>query len=225
MAHGFASGTSAPVTYVPKPATVWSTGVMFMFCMFPMGFCAFLFWTMPVGLFRFGFGIPLAVVAVLLGLAGAQMCLGAWRGTIGVTITPAGIRQTSTLGTYWAEWSSLEPFVEGTYVRPRGGAMACARARIIGPGVSKNLRRRADLVILDGFTTPIATMIREMNAARPGAAGDGMKHAAPFGATLPEPRGGTAAWGISGVTQMVFTVLLGLGLLYQIYSLYFQTRR
>jgi hypothetical protein len=65
------------------------------------------------------------------------------------------------------------------------GAMPCAKARIVGPGVSRNLRGKDAFVILAMFPQPIGDIADELNALRPRSPEGDAAAAMPVGA---EPR-------------------------------------
>ena len=116
-------------------------------------------------------GIGLVVAGAVMVLLGGWICLCAWCRWLAVTVTDMGVRQTTIFGTRWAEWSSLGPFAAATGAPREDGGIPSASARVVGLAASKNLRVRrrrgsAEFSIPDNYTTPIATMIAEMNGWR-----------------------------------------------------------
>jgi hypothetical protein len=169
-------GTTEVVGYRPKPLPIWLTGgVLIWGGVLVLVLAAFkLLWAAVVLPIDEGARILLIVVGLIVASpgcfaigVGALMCFCQWRGLNGVTVTATGITLSSIFGTQRAEWSSLTAFVVATQPMPRGPARPCAKAGVIGPGISRNLRRRRAFVILDWFTKPIATIVGELNVLRP----------------------------------------------------------
>jgi hypothetical protein len=222
MMADLTSDVFASVTYHVKSANSWMIGGTFLVMSLPLGYIAISQLLMPLRFpsgpdlgIALGSGVGMASLSGLCCLAGALLCIGARRGTAGVTLTKKGLRITSSLfRDRWADWSSLTPFVEGTYARPSGPNVKCARARIVGPGVSKNLRRWGEVVILDNSSTPIAEMIDEMNAWRAKSTGRGTVPTPVEAALLARSAAGSV---LSGWVRGVVSVAVGVGVLAKIY--------
>ena len=219
-------GVFESANYQLKSGNSWILGGMFLAVSLPLGGAAVVLLSMPFWFpsrpdlgFALGTGLGAASLCGLCCLAGVLLCIGARRGTAGVTLTKRGIRLTSSLfGDRWADWSSLTPFVEGTSARPSGTNRRCARARIVGPGVSKNLRRWGEFVIFDGFSTPIATMIGDMNAWRAKSTGRATDPTPVEAALLArDPFGSVFSRWLRGAV----CVIVGAGTLTQIYFHWF----
>ena len=197
-------GTSDSVTYRPRPGPVWSrAGVCTL-----AGLIAILFALGPegvtVGDLRAALGHATGTSArilllfaglalltpVCIGLFGVLMGFRQWRGMDCMTVTADRIRLAvmhgpSFFGAQWAEWSSLTEFVVAQRDMGVLGAMPCAKARIVGPGVSRNLRGKDAFVILAMFPQPIGDIADELNALRPRSPEGDAAAAMPVGA---EPR-------------------------------------
>jgi membrane associated rhomboid family serine protease len=108
------------------------------------------------------------VISALLLLIpiGILIAINALRGLPRVAVTREGIKLQSTLRTKWARWDSLEPFAIMAF-----GKTPVAKAKIIGPNVRKGALSQRRFRIPDYFTTPLVTIVAELNAARAQALG------------------------------------------------------
>jgi membrane associated rhomboid family serine protease len=112
-----------------------------------------------------------AVWSFVLGFASlgfaAIFFFGAMRGLPRLTVTRTGVRLETMFGLLAASWESLSLFevTPLTWSR-RGRAIQSATASIVGPQVSRRLRRKKQFVIPDTFQTPIADIVAGLNAQR-----------------------------------------------------------
>lgn len=162
-----------PVTYGSEPATRWLAGGVFvLFCGFLLLIDMILVHIMLTSP-RAPVPIAIGVMLFLLALAcfsggiGALFCIGAARGLPRMTVTSTGIRISSPFGVQWAEWASLTDFVLSTTPAPRGPPLPTAKARIVGSGVSPNMRGKPEFVIRAMFRMPVATLVDDLNRLRP----------------------------------------------------------
>ena len=203
-------GTSDSVTYRPRPGPVWLRAgactlaglIVILFVLGPDG--------VTVGDLRAAFGHATGTSArilllfaglalltpVCIGLFGVLMGFRQWRGMDCMTVTAdrislAVMHGPSFFGVQWAAWSSLTQFVVAQRDMGVLGAMPCAKARIVGPGVSRNLCGKDAFVILAMFPQPIGDIVDELNALRPRSPEDDAAPAMPVGAeprAMPLPR-------------------------------------
>jgi hypothetical protein len=188
-------GTTDSVTYRPRRRLRWS--LVRMACWI---FVSPLLGASGFGLVLIGGVAPIGMAMRIVLIGGGLVCLTLvflgiraevqawfrqWRGTNCMTVTADGIRLgvtfgPSLLGAQSAEWSSLNAFV--VTQPPVGRARRCAKARIVGPGVSRRLRGKSTFVILDMFPKPIAEIVDELNALRPRSPANDAAAAIPAGA-------------------------------------------
>lgn len=99
-----------------------------------------------------------------LGFAGVAF-YGVLRALPRLTVEPAGVRLDTMFGSLEASWNSLSLFQAPPVTGSRRSYQS-ALASIIGPEVSRRLRRKKFFVIPDSFQTPIAEIVVELNAQR-----------------------------------------------------------
>jgi hypothetical protein len=163
------TGTAPPgtavtgVTYLQRPGSLWARGGLVLAIGLPGFFQSIQSVAMSathLGLVASSLHAAASVGCVLLG---AWMWLHAWQCDLGITVTESGLKRTTLLTTYWAEWSSLAPF---TFEPRRFPRPPRAEAQIEGQSVSRDLRKRPTFVIGNIYCTPLATMVGELNVWR-----------------------------------------------------------
>lgn len=187
-------GTSESVTFRSKPGPKWVFGGIWILSGLLLGVESLvimdggriygLFEVQPGAAFPTGLMIGF-VGACPLVVRGALVWFREWRGANGLTVTANGLRLVS-LSTRRAEWSGLTDFVVSNQPTLNGGKRVCAKAAIVGPAVSKNLRAKGVFIIPDIFPQPIATIVDELNALRPQSQANDAAAAIPI-AAVPRP--------------------------------------
>jgi hypothetical protein len=167
------SNPTGTITYRCNSSLQWDGGVLFFligsFLLMPIGAMVVTMSSFPGGrddALIVVIAFMTAMMCMLWGL-GIVTCIGAARGLPKLLVDSTGVRLVKAFGVKWAQWSSLTIFVMSTMPVARGRPLPAAKARIVGPGVSRNLRRKSEFVISDVFRTPLATMTDELNAERP----------------------------------------------------------
>jgi len=206
-----AASGPAGVTYLRRPGEVWAKGGTILAVSLPVFFISVRFLHL-VAESNVWLGIGLVLMGAAMVLLGAWICLCAWCRWLAVTVTEAGVRQTTIFGTRWAEWSSLGPFAAAMASARDDRGKPSARARVVGLAASKNLRGRtlrggAEFSIPDNYTTPIATMIAEMNGWRL-RGGAEQRTSAPIANAPPQAIAGPPRWSRSLVRLAVLCALL-----------------
>jgi hypothetical protein len=167
------SNPPGTITYRSNSSLQWGCGVLFFligsFLLMPIRAMVVTMSSLPGGRDDTVFSMVAIMTAAMCLLWGLSIvtCIGAARGLPQLLVDSTGMRLVTMFGVKWAQWSSLTTFVMSTVPTPRGGRFPAAKVRIVGPDVSRNLRRKPEVVVLDTFRTPLATMIDELNAARP----------------------------------------------------------
>lgn len=95
----------------------------------------------------------------------ALVCIREQRGKNGLTVTARGVR-FAALSTKWADGASRTDFVVENPLPPRAGKRVCARAGVVGRGVSGWVRREGAFVIPDVFGEPLTAIVGALNALR-----------------------------------------------------------
>ncbi len=167
------SNPPGTITYRSNSSLQWGAGVLYFllgsFLLLPTGATVAMMSSFPGGRDATMIGVIALMAAMMCLLCGLGIvtCIGAARGLPQLLVDSTGVRLVTVFGVKWAQWSSLTTFVMSTVPTPRGGRFPAAKARIVGPDVSRNLRRKSGFVIPDTFSTPLVSMIDELNAARP----------------------------------------------------------
>ncbi len=129
-----------------------------------------------------------------------------------------GVELETLFGTKWANWNSLGAFAVATlYAGPLRRRASFATAPITGASISANLRRKKKFALSDGFTTPIAGIVAELNARRARALG----LAPAFAATRPEPEREFGAPGVNipWLSFLILAVLAAVFVAEQVYAI------
>lgn len=161
------------ITYRSNSSLQWGGGVLFFligsFLLMPIGAMIVTMSSFPGGRDDTLIGVIAFMTTMMCLLWGLSIvtCIGAARGLPQLLVDANGVRLVTTFGLKGAQWSSLTTFVMSTMPAARCRPLPAAKARIVGPDVSRNLRRKSEFVIPDTFRMPLATMIDELNAARP----------------------------------------------------------
>jgi membrane associated rhomboid family serine protease len=107
----------------------------------------------------------------LIGMS-LLLVVGVLRGLPRLTIDTVGVKLETVLGTRWAHWASLGPFVLTTEEIGRfKRRLLSARADIIGTAASRNVRRSKKLIISDAFVTPIDAIVVDLQSQSAQATG------------------------------------------------------
>jgi hypothetical protein len=159
---------STGTTYLERTGPMWVRGALLLMVGLPGFFTAIQYLALADTTIAFSvaaFGAAMSVCTIWFG---AWLWFHAWRRDLGLTVTESGVKQTTILGTRWAEWKGLGPFEIDLARRSRA---VYASAGIEGRAVSRNLRDKVMFRVPDHHATPIMAMVEELNAWRTHAIG------------------------------------------------------
>lgn len=151
----------------------------------------------------------LALVLLLLIPLGVLAIVSAIRGLPRLTIEAQGVTVQHALGSRWAHWDSLDPFIaKTTYVGRSKRGIKTASARITGANASASRWRGKLISLTNSFDRPIEDIVSQLNTIR--ASSLGLSSASSSPATPPEPAPvGLQGFRVPWVTLSLLAVLIG----------------
>jgi rhomboid protease GluP len=188
--------------YQPRRATMWRGAIFFSIAALVIG-------VPPLRALRGTGTLPDVHAMWMLALAGMSVMMaaaGVAAAIVGLprlSVSDRGVRLDTLFGSRWAAWHSLGAFEldNGTWGMRRR-RLQTARARLTGPDVSRNLRRKSGFIIPNSFRILLPDLVATLNAAHPTMAAGGT-----MPVLAPEPE-----FGLAGFRQpwLTYAMLLGL---------------